>query len=543
MSAEAGTIRDAKDRRQRAAKLNYQSVAERFDKYDQFKTRMMQEGRSMEDMQRFDYLSFAILPDPGRSEEQRHLRARSHYTSDYGQAMVLLQRSWFSMPTAKILTFDGEVAITSDTADGIAAELSQILVDSTPSTPRPKAEPLYRGYTQAEWDEYNRSRRRGQYSQAEWDAWNCSRRYWLLAALANWEACMQNPAVLLSEEGASCEPKLQKGYCKIEECVSFEDHAAVGLDPLDAGLSSALTPALECLTDLMRHNRQNLQVAVKVAIQYHEQIGAVKIVEMFESFGSNEGIFYFLGAILNTSTDPDVHFKYIQAASRVGNMQEVERVCRESQVYDPATVKNFLKEAKLPDPRPLIYVCDLHDFVEELTDYLYKNSLMKYIEVYVVKVNPLKCPQVIGSLIDLDCSEDFIKTLLQNVRAACPAEPLVEQIEKRNRLRLLLPWLEARDPHLHNAMAKILIDTNRDPENFLKTNAFYDSKIVGKYCEDRDPHLAYTAYKRAWGSCDEQLVDVTNRNGLFRPCPALCKVNCIMLTLMQLVFIMLVSLA
>eukprot|EP00913_Durusdinium_trenchii_P027645 g25926.t1 len=202
---------------------------------------------------------------------------------------------------------------------------------------------------------------------------------------------------------------------------------------------SRLSPetALECLTDLMRHNRQNLQVAVKVAIQYHEQIG----------------------------TDPDVHFKYIQAASRVGNMQEVERVCRESQVYDPTAVKNFLKEAKLPDPRPLIYVCDLHDFVEEqhdpwvflafleghprrlsslldfscifsnfpqeLTDYLYKNSLMKYIEVYVVKVNPLKCPQVIGSLIDLDCSEDFIKTLLQNVRAACPAEPLVEQIEKR----------------------------------------------------------------------------------------------------------------
>ncbi|CAL1171635.1 unnamed protein product [Cladocopium goreaui] len=287
---------------------------------------------------------------------------------------------------------------------------------------------------------------------------------------------------------------------------------------------SRLSPetALECLTDLMRHNRQNLQVAVKVAIQYHEQIGAVKIVDMFESFGSNEGIFYFLGAILNTSTDPDVHFKYIQAASRVGNMQEVERVCRESQVYDPTAVKNFLKEAKLPDPRPLIYVCDLHDFVEELTDYLYKNSLMKYIEVYVVKVNPLKCPQVIGSLIDLDCSEDFIKTLLQNVRAACPAEPLVEQIEKRNRLRLILPWLEARvaegnqDPHLHNAMAKILIDTNREPENFLKTNAFYDSKIVGKYCEDRDPHLAYTAYKRAWGSCDEQLVDVTNRNGLFR---------------------------
>merc|ERR1719460_563297 len=69
---------------------------------------------------------------------------------------------------------------------------------------------------------------------------------------------------------------------------------------------------------------------------------------------------------------------------------------------------------------------------------------------------------------------------------------------------------------LHNGLAKICIDMNRDPEHFLKTNSFYDSKVVGKYCEDRDPHLAYTAYKRAWGSCDKELVDVTNRNGLFR---------------------------
>merc|ERR1719421_288173 len=131
--------------------------------------------------------------------------------------------------------------------------------------------------------------------------------------------------------------------------------------------------ALECLYDLLRHNRQNLQVVVQCAIKYHEQIGAQKLIEMFESFGSNEGVFHFLGAILASSTDPEVHFKYIQAASRVGNTQEVERVCRESTHYDPIRVNDFLKEAKLPDPRPLIYVCDLHNFVEELTEYLYKN--------------------------------------------------------------------------------------------------------------------------------------------------------------------------
>merc|ERR1719456_1194945 len=279
---------------------------------------------------------------------------------------------------------------------------------------------------------------------------------------------------------------------------------------------------LECLYDLLRHNRQNLQMVVQVAIKYHEQIGAGKLVEMFESVGSQEGVFYFLGAILSSSTDPEVHFKYIQAASRVGNMQEVERVCRESTIYDPEKVKEFLKEAKLPDPRPLIYVCDLHNYVAELSEYLYKNSLMKYIEIYVVKVNPQNCPTVIGTLIDLDCSEDFIKNLLQSVRAQCPVDPLVEEVEQRNRLRLLLPWLEARvaegnqEPSLHNALAKICIDMNRDPEHFLKTNAFYDSKVVGKYCEDRDPHLAYTAYKRAWGTCDDELVSVTNKNGLYR---------------------------
>jgi clathrin heavy chain len=52
---------------------------------------------------------------------------------------------------------------------------------------------------------------------------------------------------------------------------------------------------LECLYDLMRHNRQNLQVVVQVAIQYHEQLGATKITEMFESLGSQEGVFFFPG--------------------------------------------------------------------------------------------------------------------------------------------------------------------------------------------------------------------------------------------------------
>jgi len=69
---------------------------------------------------------------------------------------------------------------------------------------------------------------------------------------------------------------------------------------------------------------------------------------------------------------------------------------------------------------------------------------------------------------------------------------------------------------VHNALAKIKIDTNQDPENYLLHNQFYDPKVIGKFCEERDPHLAVIAYKRTWGSCDQELIMVTNKNALFR---------------------------
>lgn len=61
------------------------------------------------------------------------------------------------------------------------------------------------------------------------------------------------------------------------------------------------------------------------------------------ALASDAGLYYFLGSIVNFSQDPDVHFKYIQAACKTGQLKEVERICRESNVYDPEAVKNFLK--------------------------------------------------------------------------------------------------------------------------------------------------------------------------------------------------------
>ena len=50
---------------------------------------------------------------------------------------------------------------------------------------------------------------------------------------------------------------------------------------------------------------------------------------------------------------------------------------------------------------------------------------------------------------------------------------------------MLLTWLESRihegvtEPATHDAIAKIYIDSNNNPERFLRENQNYDSKVVG----------------------------------------------------------------
>lgn len=131
---------------------------------------------------------------------------------------------------------------------------------------------------------------------------------------------------------------------------------------------------------------------------------------MFESVGSFDGIYLFLSGIINTIEDKDIYFKYIEASTKCNQLRVVESIIKDKKdSYDAVQVKDFLKELKLPDPKPLIFLCDIHGFVDELTKYLYKNNFNKFIEIYLFKVNPKATPVVIGTLIDLECDENYIK--------------------------------------------------------------------------------------------------------------------------------------
>lgn len=98
------------------------------------------------------------------------------------------------------------------------------------------------------------------------------------------------------------------------------------------------------LKNLLRLNiRGNLQTVVQVCTKYSDQLTPEKVIELFETFKSAEGLFYYLGSIINTSQEPLVHNKYIEAAARTSQFREVERICRESNYFEPEKVRDFLK--------------------------------------------------------------------------------------------------------------------------------------------------------------------------------------------------------
>jgi hypothetical protein len=106
------------------------------------------------------------------------------------------------------------------------------------------------------------------------------------------------------------------------------------------------------------------------------------------------------------------------------------------------------------------------------------------------------------------------------VRSQLPVEPPVDECEKCNWLSLLTQFLEhlvsegSEDVHVHNGLWKSIIDTDNNPEHFLTNSPYYDSCVAGKYFE-KDPTPAVVAYE-CCGLCHDELVDIMNKNSLFK---------------------------
>eukprot|EP00469_Lotharella_globosa_P008929 CAMPEP_0167789858 /NCGR_PEP_ID=MMETSP0111_2-20121227/10948_1 /TAXON_ID=91324 /ORGANISM="Lotharella globosa, Strain CCCM811" /LENGTH=1760 /DNA_ID=CAMNT_0007682131 /DNA_START=48 /DNA_END=5330 /DNA_ORIENTATION=+ len=293
--------------------------------------------------------------------------------------------------------------------------------------------------------------------------------------------------------------------------------------------------AIECLTQLLKNGvRANLRIVVEIAKKWSEQFTPKALIEMFEAFSCYEGIYWYTVSFVSECKDKELVFKCIEAgvkcsASVPQAIKFVTQICRVHEHYDPKEVKDFLLDANLKkDPRPLIYVCDRFGYVDELTEYMWKNKLEQLIQAYVQRMNPKSTPMVVGTLLHLNAPEEFIKKLLEAMRPPTDdakfVAKLVGECEKVNRLVILQPWLESqakdesKDPEVYNGLAKIYVDTGtgKQAESFLLENDMYDPAVVGAFCESRDPMLAVVAYKKAMGACDDQLIEVTTKNGFFK---------------------------
>ncbi|CCF59007.1 hypothetical protein KAFR_0F04120 [Kazachstania africana CBS 2517] len=331
------------------------------------------------------------------------------------------------------------------------------------------------------------------------------------------------PTIASLAEKAGLYQRALENYTDIEDIKRCVVHTnALTIDWLISYFGKLnVEQSLACLRALIDDNLQaNIQIVVQVTTKFSDLIGSQILIKLFEDYNATEGLYYYLASLVNLTEDKDVVYKYIEAAAKMQQFNEIERIARDNNVFDPERVKNFLKDANLQDQLPFVIVCDRFGFVHEMILHLYKTQNLKFIQTYVQQVNPSKTPEVVGALLDMDCDESFIQTLLNSVLGQVPINELTAEVEKRNRLKLILPFLEqtlaqgAQDQAIYNALAKIYIDSNNSPEKFLKENDQYDTLDVGHYCEKRDPYLAYIAYDK--GNNDDDLIRITNENSMYK---------------------------
>ena len=243
---------------------------------------------------------------------------------------------------------------------------------------------------------------------------------------------------------------------------------------------------------IMNNNGKCLQIVIEVCNQFCEFLTIESIIKMFEDCHCLTGLFLFLSNRISICEDSKVIFKFIEVSFEIGNLSQMEDIVKTNDFYDGEQVKDYLmqRDEILKDPRLLIYVCDKHEFLVELTQFLYQNKFHQHIQVYITKFNPSAAPKVIGKLLDLNAPERDVTGLIDHVRPPqCSIEDLVNEVEKRGRLSMLTKWLEARDKEgikdgaLHTALAKVYIDMNsgngHHVKNYLSTNEYYDVKTIG----------------------------------------------------------------
>ncbi|GIX64752.1 clathrin heavy chain, putative [Babesia caballi] len=287
--------------------------------------------------------------------------------------------------------------------------------------------------------------------------------------------------------------------------------------------------SLEVLREMLDSSDVSKDHVVSCALALHSHIGTMNVVQMFERAAPSDVLFSFLRALPvmsqgagaeKSETNAELVFKFIQCCIDRGAFDDLERVCKDSNCYDGARVKDLLKQSALPNPKSLLIVCHKLGELAEMTEYLYRNGMEKAIESYVTTINPGGIATVASTLFDLGASEGAILSILENLHDSGAMKAMIKVADDRHQLLMLREWLERRvsagykESEIHTALAKIRVSSQQDAEAFLRTNQHYDRAVVGRFCEERDPMLAFLIYSEA--TLDDDVLRLCAASGLHK---------------------------
>ena len=97
--------------------------------------------------------------------------------------------------------------------------------------------------------------------------------------------------------------RLRKALSKPRTVVRSDDRFLTYFGKLNREQGIAL------LNDMMARGPSNMQVCVKVAKKYNEELRSEELVKAFKNANATEGLYYYLGAVVNFLEAPIVHFK------------------------------------------------------------------------------------------------------------------------------------------------------------------------------------------------------------------------------------------
>ena len=276
--------------------------------------------------------------------------------------------------------------------------------------------------------------------------------------------------------------------------------------------------SFECLRELLiNKDNDNAPLVAKIAGIYWEKLGIDKVINLFNETKNNYSIYLFISEVVKSSDDPDIHFRCLKETAKIGDFQEMIKICSESNHLQPEKVRDYLINQDFEDKFPLIIVCNRFGFIEELTNYLYKMGYFHELNIYIQTYNTKMAGRVIGALIDLKVSDDYIMKFLKSVQETASLDDLIFHTMKRKRIDLLEPILYTReleganDTATNNGIVLLAAISNKEnAEKILNENQYYDHKFVGKMLAKVDHRLSLIAFVK--GNCVNEILELKNES-------------------------------